>query len=135
MAKNGYIWEDRKRIFGLKLSFTKYMLTKERLFLETGFFNLKEDEILLYRVRDLKMTRSLFQRILRLGTVEVISTDDSLPSLKLENIAKPKAVKELLHQLVESEKGLKGIRVIESVGEGFVDVDNDGIPDVFQGHL
>lgn len=131
----GYIWEDRKRIFGLKLSFTKYMLTKERLFLETGFFNLKEDEVLLYRVRDLKMTRSLFQRILRLGTVEVISTDDSLPSLKLENIAKPKAVKELLHQLVESEKGLKGIRVIESVGEGFVDMDNDGIPDVFQGHL
>ena len=38
-----YLWRDRKRtLFGLPLSFTKYALTEERLFIETGFLNKKE---------------------------------------------------------------------------------------------
>ena len=39
------IWHDRKRIFcGLPWTFTKYSLTKDRLFIETGLFNYKQNE-------------------------------------------------------------------------------------------
>ena len=37
MRKMNYIWQDRKRTFlGLPWSFTKYMLTEDRLFVEKG---------------------------------------------------------------------------------------------------
>ena len=41
------IWSDRKRHLGLPLSFTKYSLSEDRLFRETGCFTIREEEILL----------------------------------------------------------------------------------------
>ena len=47
------IWKDRKRpIFGLPLSFTKYILTEEKLIINTGFLVKTEEEIRLYRMTD-----------------------------------------------------------------------------------
>lgn len=73
-----YLWKDRKRHFGLPLSFTRYSLSEDRLFCETGFFNIKSDEVLLYRVRDLQLNMTLGQRIFGVGTVCVVSSDKSL---------------------------------------------------------
>jgi len=50
-----YTWKDRKRILGLPITFTRYRLSEDRLFLEKGFFNIKQEEVLLYRVRDLEL--------------------------------------------------------------------------------
>lgn len=76
-----YLWKDRKRHLGLPLSFTRYSLSEDRLFCEKGFLNLKCDEVLLYRVRDLQLNMSLGQRILGVGTICVISSDKSVPHL------------------------------------------------------
>ena len=35
-----YLWKDRKRILGMPISFTKYALTEDRIFMETGLLNL-----------------------------------------------------------------------------------------------
>ena len=69
-----YLWKDRKRYFGLPLSFTRYSLSEDRLFVSEGFLNLKDDEVLLYRVRDIDTRRSLWQRIFGMGTVTVVSS-------------------------------------------------------------
>jgi hypothetical protein len=61
------LWKDRKRYFGLPLSFTRYALSEDRLFLSVGFLNIKDDEILLYRVRDIDTERSLWQRLFGVG--------------------------------------------------------------------
>ena len=53
-----YLWKDRKRYFGLPLSFTRYALSEDRLFTSVGFLSIKDDEILLYRVRDLECAGS-----------------------------------------------------------------------------
>lgn len=95
-----YLWKDRKRHFGLPLSFTRYSLSEDRLFCETGFLNIKADEVLLYRVRDLELTISLGQRIFGVGTVCVHSSDQSIPHLDLKNVKHPREVKELIHQKV-----------------------------------
>ena len=40
MKRKDKVWEDRKRNFlGLPWTFTKYTLTPERLFINTGFLN------------------------------------------------------------------------------------------------
>jgi hypothetical protein len=58
-----YLWKDRKRILGLPLSFTRYSLSEDRLFLETGLLNLHTEEIILYRVRDLSLKMRFWQRV------------------------------------------------------------------------
>ena len=89
MEPINYLWKDRKRFFGMPLSFTQYRLSEDRLFCETGFLNVKSDEVLLYRVRDLRLTMSLGQRIFGVGTVCVVSSDKSIPHLDLKNVKDP----------------------------------------------
>ena len=111
-----YLWKDRKRYLGLPLSFTRYRLSEDRLFCETGFFNIKSNEVLLYRVRDLQLNMSLGQRIFGVGTVCVISSDKSVPHLDLKNVKNPRRVKELIHQHVEEAKDKRRMRTTELVG-------------------
>ena len=113
-----YLWEDRKRHLGLPLSFTRYRLSEDRLFCETGFLNLKSDEVLLYRVRDLQLTMSLGQRIFGVGTVCVVSSDKSIPHLDLKNVKDPRQVKELIHKHVEAAKDKRRMRATELLGGG-----------------
>ena len=117
------IWHDRKRILGLPISFTRYALSEDRLFLKRGVINVKQDEIVLYRVRDLRVSVSLWQRLFGVGTVTVISTDKSIPELTLKNIRQPNEVKELIHEYVETMKIARRMRV----GEMSMDVDDDTV--------
>ena len=119
------LWKDRKRYFGLPLSFTRYSLSEDRLFISEGFLNLKDDEILLYRVRDIDTRRSLWQRLFGVGTVIVVSSDKTMPNLVLKNIKDPIFVKELIHTQVEETKIKRRVRF----GEIMTDADGDGIDD------
>ena len=108
-----YLWQDRKRHLGMPISFTRYALSEDRLFLSEGFLNIRDDEVLLYRVRDIDSTRSLWQRIFGVGTINVLSSDKSMPNLVLKNIKHPMEVKELIHQQVEKVKIERRVRVGE----------------------
>ena len=119
------LWHDRKRYFGLPLSFTRYALSDDRLFISVGFLNIKDDEILLYRVRDIDTSRSLWQRLFGVGTVTVMSSDKTMPTLVLKNIKDPIFVKELIHKQVEETKIKRRVRF----GEIMTDADGDGDPD------
>lgn len=117
MASIEYLWKDRKRRFGLPLSFTQYALSEDRLFCETGLLNLKSDEVLLYRVQDLVLTMTLGQRIFGVGTVCVHSSDKSSPHLDLKNVKHPREVKELIHRNVEAAKDKRRMRATELLGK------------------
>jgi len=132
MKNMTYIWQDRKRTFlGLPLSFTKYMLNEERIFVEKGFFNAVLDEENLYRVRDVRVSRSLGQRIFGLGTVTVFATNGETV---LESIKNPIEVKEEIVRLVEEARKKHNIRASEMLmGQDDQDCncdhDLDGAPD------
>lgn len=125
MANINFIWKDRKRIFGMPLSFTRYAMSEDRLFISVGFLNIKDDEILLYRVRDIDTSRSLWQRLFGVGTVKVLSSDKSMPTLVLKNIKDPVGVKELIHNQVEETKLKRRVRVGEIMHDGVDDYDED----------
>ena len=135
MRKMKYIWQDRKRPFlGLPLSFTKYMLTEDRLFVEKGFLTSTLDEENLYRVRDISVTRTLGQRLFGLGTVKVFSSDASNGETVLESIKNPIEVKEEIVRLVDAARRKHGIRASEMLMDHpdphDCDHDADGIPDI-----
>ena len=120
-----YLWKDRKRYFGMPISFTRYALSEDRLFLSVGFLSIKDDEILLYRVRDIDTKRTLWQRIFGVGTVTVVSSDKTMPTLVLKNVKDPVFVKELLHKQVEEMKIKRRVRLGEVMTTDLSDDDSD----------
>ena len=121
------LWSDRKRYFGLPLSFTKYAISEDRLFQTTGILNLKYEEIILYRIRDISLSRSFGQRIFGVGSITVTSSDKTRPILVLQNIKDSAEVKELLHEQVEDMKIRRRVRF------GEVAAFNDDMEDQLDG--
>jgi Predicted membrane protein len=130
--KNKSQWYDRKRTFlGLPLSFTKYYVLDEKMIVSSGFLNLHEEEIRLYRVMDITLRQSFGQRILGLGTIHLCTADKSTPELDIKNIKKPREVKELISELVEEARTAKRIIGREYMGTDFDDYDNPDTDDDF----
>ena len=129
------LWKDRKRWLGMPLSFTVYMLNEDKLMINTGLLNLHEEEILLYRVRDISVKQSLGERIFGVGTVCINSSDATLPHVDLLHVKNARKVKEVIGKCVEDSRRRNGIRSTELMGgtdghDGPPDLDGDGIPDL-----
>ena len=123
------LWKDRKRIllFGLPWTFTKYSFNEERFFMETGLFKTVENEVRLYRIMDLKLSRSFFQKLFNLGTITVASSDRSLHNFEIKNIKDSKNVKEKLSELVEAQRNAKRVMSREIMSDQDDDIeDMDG---------
>ena len=113
-----YVWKDRKRIiFGLPWSFTVYKLTKEKLLIESGIFNKKQEEIRLYRVMDLTLNRPFEQRLWGLGTVHCCTADKSTPEFDIGRIKNAEQVKDMISDLVEEQRDLKRVSAREFMSE------------------
>lgn len=117
-----YLWQDRRRRMGMPLSFTKYALSDDRIFLEKGLLNMKAEEIQLYRVRDISLSITLWQRIFGMGTITVQSNDKTHPTLEIKNILHPREVKELIHDQVESVRKERNVGVGELLNDD-LDID------------
>ena len=119
------LWQDRKRIFfALPWTFTNYTLTEDRLIVKTGIFNVCEDEIRLYRILDVTLKRSFWERLCGLGTLHLCTADKSSPETDILHIRKPREVRTLLSDKVEEERAARGIGLREFVDE---DDSNDDI--------
>ena len=132
MKHTDVLWHDRKRNFlGLPWTFTVYELTRNRLFLQTGFLNQREDEVRLYRITDLTLTRSLWQRIIGTGTIHIDSSDKTLANFDLKNIRDSGNIKEQLSNLVEiARRENHGPAGPEGTLPDPVDFDHDGVDDL-----
>lgn len=109
-----YIWKDRKRIiFGLPWSFTRYGLTQDKLIIDTGFLNRCEDEIRLYRIMDVTLKRSFWERLFGLGTIHCCTGDKTSPEIDLKHIKNSRDVKNMLSDMIEKERSERRIGVRE----------------------
>jgi Bacterial PH domain len=82
-----------------------YRLTSRRLFLTTGIFQRRVDQVELVRVKDLFMRQTLLGSWLDLGTVIVLSSEQTLPKAVLLGIEEPHRVRDLIwhHTRLERE--------------------------------
>lgn len=122
MKISNYVWRDRKRpIFGLPLSFTVYTLLEEKLLIDSGILSTKQEEIKLYRIVDLTLKRSIWQRIFGVGTIHICSGDRTTPEFEVKDIKNPFEVKEKLSKMVEQQRDKKRV----TSREFLVDDDDD----------
>ena len=113
-----YIWNDRKRIiFGLPWTFTKYSLEENSLFIKRGILNISEEEIRLYRILDITLKRSFWERLFGLGTLHLCTADKSTPEIDILHIKAPKEVRTLLSDKVEEARSARYVGVREYMGD------------------
>ena len=126
------LWKDRKRILGMPISFTRYEVDAERLTTRIGFFRTITNDILLYRILDMKLSRTLWQKIFGVGAVMLYTADQSDNQCPLPNIKRPEQIRRFLSKIVEEERNqrrLIGRELFGVAGAGMSDIDGDGIPD------
>lgn len=134
LPEDEILWADTKRWLGLPWTFTKYKVDAERLTCKKGFLKTETDEILLYRILDIKCSQTLGQKLFGVGTVTLYCTDKSTGVLPLENVKKPDQVRRFLSDLVEKKRTETGVKGREIFGAGNAvphpDVDGDGVCDM-----
>lgn len=130
------LWKDRTHHMWFPLSFTKYSISDNRLYVQKGFLKTDYDETLLYRILDIKLSRNLGQKIFGTGDITLFAKADSEGVIVLHNIKKPIETKKLLSKLVEDVRNNKNVVGKEFYGDMHghsADLDGDGIPDCMQG--
>ncbi len=111
-------WSDKKRYFGKPISFTYYSVANGRLYIKRGLLATHYDEVMLFRIFDLKMVETLWQKIFKVGTVIVYTSDASSVRkiIRLINIKEPLKVRDYLSSMVEAAREEKGIQGAEFIG-------------------
>ncbi len=103
-VKTGTLWKDRKHFMWWPLSFQTYEIRNDRLYQSKGLFSTTYDELLLYRITDMTLKQTFWQRIFGTGTILLATRGDSDAVIRLENIAHPHKVRDLFSQQVEQAR-------------------------------
>ena len=93
----------------------RYRLTTQRLFVQTGLVAKKLEEVELFRVKDVTLRQGFLQRLLGVGSVVVLSTDDTAPRLELAGIRQPLEAKETIRNAFRAARQREGLRMGEYI--------------------
>jgi membrane protein YdbS with pleckstrin-like domain len=99
----------------LKHATTRYKLTLRRIELERGILSKSVESLELWRVLDLKFSQNVFDRILGVARITVMSTDQSTPELVIYGLPNGRAIFERLRDAVQTARHTS--RPMELVGE------------------
>ena len=126
MKHENILWRDRKRNFlGLPWTFTVYQFDEDRLFIDTGLFTSTEDDIRLYRITDITLRRTLWQKIIGTGTIHCDSADKTMREFEIKNVRDSFKAKEMLSKLVEKARLKNRVYAREDMHGAHDDADLD----------
>lgn len=126
-------YKERKRwlFFGLPFTFTVYTIKvddddadgvnrPDMLTIDKGFFKTVEDDCYLYKITDVKLTRTIIERLVGLGTVTCyVGGDATDNTIELKHIKNSQVIKDYL--LSASEKARMKRRTVNMLDLGSSD--------------
>lgn len=92
---------------------THYELTSQRLRITSGILNRRLDELELYRVKDYVLEEPLIFRLLKLGNLNIVTSDSSSPHIAMHAISDVHDVREKLRAAVQAERDRKRVRELD----------------------
>lgn len=120
-----YVEKKRILFFGLPWTFTEYMVGEEIINMKAGFLKTVEDDCYLYKVTDVKLETSLWEKIFKLGTVVCYTGDTTHQVLKLIHIKNARVIKDYILEQSEKQRMKRRTLNTQSINAGYID-DIDG---------
>ena len=99
------------------------IVSQKKINIKKGLLRTEEDDTLMYKIQDVKLVRSLWERIFKLGTVICYSGDVTDAKLMLAHIKNSSEIKEYILETAEEER--RKVRTLHTMGL-------DGADDLFQ---
>lgn len=113
-----YVERKRTKFLGLPLSYTKYTISDEKLRITSGFLSITEDDCYMYKIQDVRLTRSFIERIFKLGTITCYTGDTTHPKLELEHIKRSGSIKDfIMYSSEEARRKRRALRARQMEAE------------------
>lgn len=120
-----YTEKKRTAFLGLPICFKTYRITEEKINMKSGFLKVIEDDAFMYKVQDIRLEKSLMERIFKLGTIICYTGDTTHPELKIEHIKHSDEIKEYI--MKTSEEARIKRRTLHTLDINTVNIDADDI--------
>lgn len=95
---------------------TSYRITTERISVLKGILSRESDDLQLIRVADVQFFQPLLGRLLNVGDIRILSTDQTVPDLVIPGVQSPSEFKEMLWNLVRERR--RNLVAMEQLNKG-----------------
>ena len=100
-------------IKALNLYCTTWTIQQDNLIEKTGILNVSTEEVLLYRVKDIRLYEPLLYRLVGLSKLTIITSDYTNPSIVLYGIKNGEELMTIIRQLVANSRKIEGVKEID----------------------
>ena len=123
-----FVEKKRWLFLGLPFTFTKYVIKEDMITVDTGVFTKVENDCYMYKVQDVELVATFFERIAGLGTVICYTGDTTHPKLMLEHIKNAKTIKNYILEASENARMKRRTLNTLNIGaEAMDDMDGAGL--------
>lgn len=127
MTEDKYVERKRWVFFGLPFTFTNYHIAENVITIDSGFFKKVENDCYMYKVQDVELVATFWERMAGLGTVICYTGDTTHPKLMLEHIKNAREIKNYI--LEASENARMKRRTLNTLNIGAEALDDVDLPD------
>ena len=100
-------------IKALDLYCTTWTIHQDNLIEKTGILNVNTEEVLLYRVKDIRLYEPLLYRLVGLSKLTIVTSDYTNPSVVLYGIKNGEELIGIIRQLVANSRKIEGVKEID----------------------
>lgn len=97
---------ERKRwvFLGLPFTFTKYFIKDDMITFRAGLFKTLENDCYMYKVQDVQLSRTLGEKLVKLGTITCFTGDTTNPTLIIKHVRRSREIKEFILRASEEAR-------------------------------
>lgn len=99
----------------LKTRSLLYTLTDQRIKIEEGIIGKSRSTLELYRINDIESSQRAMQRLVGIGDVSLMSSDETNPTLVIAGVRDPSGIQDRIRSLSETRKLRRGVRLLDPV--------------------